>query len=279
MEELEKRNDNRILEKPVDRIKEFPGHEIEVKLQLLTPFFPELIQELKEVITHEGRYQTIPGLDRLFWVFDFDYYGYKEAGEIKMALALIYHFSTPKFWIRKKGEPTPIKVRQGEQSAVALKRSEMNFLVEEPLSLEKRREILKTEQKAVGREIFLVGTVSREKYYFFVENSETTRAYSVSLDLCSCEGQTMSQLEIEYKWVRGQEVPITTSDRLISIELENKFSSELSNLFIKEDLTLLTSSVLESSLGSSFNPTKLTKWEWLLGVCGYDHQKESHEIS
>lgn len=161
----------------------------------------------------------MPSLDHLFWVFDFDYYGYKEAGEIKMALALIHHSSTPKFWLRKKSEPAPIKLGPVGQLSVALKRSEMNFLVEEPLSLEKRKEILEREQKTIGREIFLVGTVSREKYYFFVENLETTRAYSVSLDSCSSQDQTMSQLEIEYKWVRGQKVPMATSDKSIREDL------------------------------------------------------------
>lgn len=253
MKEFKRRNDNRILEKPSDRIRELPGYEIEVKLQLLTPFSPELIRELEDIIVQDRRYQAICGLDDLFWIFDFDYYGYREDGKIKTAFVLIHHPSTPKFWVRKKGKPVIIKIGLTDQLPVALKRSETNTLVEEPPSLERRRAVLEAEQRIIGREIFLVGTVSREKYYFFVENPNTTRAYSVSLDLCFCKGKRMSQLEIEYKWIRGQEVPTAIPDK-----------------FIKEDLNLLTSSVLNSNLGARFSPTRLTKWKWLLGICGYD---------
>jgi hypothetical protein len=247
MKEFERRNDNRILEKPFDRVKEFPGYEIEIKLQLLSPFYRGLVQELRDVIVQNGEYRTITGLDDLFWVFDFDYYGYREDKEIKMALVLIHHPSTPKFWVRKKGKPTAIEVELASQSVAALKRTETNILVEESLFPERRREILEREQKEVGKDIFLVGTVSREKHYFFIENPKTTRAYSVSLDLCSCRDRRMSQLEIEYKWIRGQEVPMSISDKSI-----------------REDLTLLTSVILDSNLGPKFVPTRLTKWEWAL---------------
>lgn len=256
MRRSKKRNDNRILEKPPNRIKEFPGYEIEVKLQLLTSFSLGLIQELKKVIIQEGQYQVMSGLDRLSWIFNFDYYGYKEADKIKMAFVLIHHPSTPKFWIRKKGKPNLIRLEAKEQPIFALRRSEVNFLIEEPFSLTKRGKILEREQGVIEKEVFLVGTISREKHYFFVENQKTTRAYSISLDLCSFSGQTMSQLEIEYKWIRGQKMPTVISDRLI-----------------REDLMLLSSSILDSRLGSSFSPTKLTKWEWLLRISGLNQGK------
>lgn len=235
---MKKRNDNRVLYKPVDRVKEVCGCEIEKKMNYFGACPSKVFKELKKMIIDDCRFKIVRGLSNLSWVFDFDYYGYDDRNQLKRSFVLIHHPSTNKFWVRQKGD------YGGDY-----KRSENTVAYDGKLTLKKRLKIINEEANRSGKKLFLIGNVVRQKKYFVVENIKTFRAYSISLDECTYCDSKMSQLEIEYKWSRR-----LLSDRK-GIEIE-----------ITNDIKYLASLILESSIGSCFRETSLTKWEWILSV-------------
>ena len=93
------KNDNKILDKPLDRIKEFLGYEMEKKLQFYGRFSKGNFDNIQRAVFHNG-FLSIAGLGDLKWVFNFDYYGYMDNKRLTRSVVLIHHPSTNKFWIK-----------------------------------------------------------------------------------------------------------------------------------------------------------------------------------
>jgi len=178
----------------------------------------------------------------LKWVFNFDYYGYMDNKRLTRSVVLIHHPSTNKFWIRHKSD--------SENDSSVLKRTEENILMEHGITGKERSDIIRRESSSVDSKVLLVGRMKRIKRYFVIENPNTTRAYSVSLDKCTYRQCSMSQLEVEYKWIRT----------------EIKKSKKSREKAILKDISDITTAVFASGIGSFFESTTMTKWDWLLKI-------------
>ena len=122
------------------------------------------------------------------------------------------------------------------------------MIKEQPLTREQVNLIIRSKEEKTGMSPFLLGRLTREKYYTFLKNSKSGRTYSLSLDFCRAFHQKMSQLEIEYKW------------------RDKKFTQNFEEMesILKEFKLILR--LLLFHFGSILTPTKMTKYEWLLAI-------------
>lgn len=239
---MSKKNDNKFLDKPKDRVKEVVGKEIELKLTYCGRYGDRIFNELKHVFDNSD-YRLVEGLDSLSWIFNFDYFGCWENCKPTRLFILIYHPSTKKFWFRRKGDYSG-----------GLSRSEETIVFEKTLSRKIRQELIKQEESRVGKKVVLIGRIVREKRYFMVESVCTSRTYAIAIDRCRFEKNKLSQLEVEYKWTRK------------NLEIDKNVIQE--QIFL--DMEKMKNLILNSNVGSLFTPTDLTKWEWLIGLRNKD---------
>ena len=169
-----KRNDNRRLNKPKDRIKEVVDCEIELKLNYFGKYGRRALNKLRPVFVNSN-YQLVEGLSELAWVFNFDYYGYRKDNKATRLFVLIHHPSTGKFWLRRKGDYK----QTGGRSAflTELSRSEKTTLFERKLSKKIKQKLVGEEATKIDKRVELIGRIVREKKYFMIEKMATSRTY------------------------------------------------------------------------------------------------------
>lgn len=150
-------------------IDEFPGYEIETKLQVVDAFSWKLVEELKDVITYSRKYQLSSGLEDLSWDFQFDYYGYIQDNEPMLAFVLVHNPAASNFYLRRKtGLVYSREGIEGECPPV-LRRSEHELVIDKPFASEARQEAIQAAERLIGEKVVHFGTVERTKHYFFVE--------------------------------------------------------------------------------------------------------------
>ena len=259
---MKTKNDNRQISKPENIYKEFPGFEIESKFQFLRIPRSSFLDKAKAVLEN-SQFFVIPGMEKFEWVFHFDYYVYRKNKKLNQAFVIVHHPSTPKFWIRKKSSSEIFSILNYPFQGWVIKRREKEKVEEHPLTTKQVNLVIQKEQKKLGVKPFLLGRLTREKYYTFLKNSKSGRTYSLSLDFCYAFHQKMSQMEIEYKW-RDKEF--------------HKGSEEIGGEDIKPilDEFKLLIGFLVSGLSLILIPTKLTKFEWLSRIA-YETKKKSKD--
>lgn len=107
-----------------------------------------------------------------------------------------------------------------------------------------------------GIESRFLGTLRRERYSFYLSNSETCRNWSLVADrsqpINPIGKEQIAQIEIEYKGRDG-------------ISLANPLAQRK----VLEEMDVL-GKIVASHFGSQFiQPTKLTKFEWLINLLHY----------
>ncbi|GEM_PF-3795475 len=260
---MKAKNDNRQISKPENIYKEFPGFEIESKFQLLRiPRF-SFLDKVKSVLEN-SQFVVVPGMEKFEWVFHFDYHVYKKNKKLNQAFVIVHHPSTPKFWIRKKSRSEIFPISNYPFQGWVIKRREEEKVEEQPLTTKQVNLVIQNEQEKLGVKPFLLGRLTREKYYTFFKNSESRRTYSLSLDFCYAFNQKMSQLEIEYKW----------RDKEFSGVSEKEGIEDIKPILGEFELFL---GLLLPIFGSNLIPTKLTKYEWLLRIArGAKKKSKNH---
>ncbi len=239
------RNNNIEVTEPVDTVNEFENTEIEQKFQVLGNPQPGFLDNIVNTLLKTGNYSKVEGLDELKWVFHFDYYGYDDGEKPRQVFHLIHHESTPKFWIRRK---LLIAQPQGV-SCLPLVRKEEKTQVDNFYTDEYAGPIAEQYGDLLGRDVHLLGRLTRRKYYLFLRNDGSQRIYNIGLDFCEFSNKQMSQLEIEYK---GKDRDATEGFGDLS-HLMNEFDQ-------------LNNTLLLSSCGNSLERTSLTKFEWMMQI-------------
>ncbi len=111
------------------------------------------------------------------------------------------------------------------------------------MTLSEFDELRKRLERKLNIKISLLGTMQREKIWFYVGNSETYRNFSINADRCISEKRPiLSQLEIEYKGRAGI------------------YLSEGKMAVIEETVNL---GRLLSKKSNMLQPTNLTKAQWI----------------
>ncbi len=239
-------NDNIVVIKPYGVTNEFIDTEIEQKFQILGDERSDFLDEIINALLSTGNFAVVEELERFGWVFHFDYYGYFENGKPHQVFHTIHHESTPKYWIRKK-----LSRRQSSQndSTVPLVRKEELEAVDSAYLDKYIAPVVKEYRDSLGKEIILLGRVTRQKRYVFLQNKESRRIYNVSLDFCDFMNRHMSQLEVEYKWRDKKAV---------------EGYGDLAHLLVEVDH--LNDTLLSSKIGSLIAKTTLTKFDWMVEV-------------
>lgn len=239
-------NNNIEIRRPPNAINEFEISEIEQKFQVLGNQEPKFLDDVVGSLLEIKNFTMVKGLERFRWIFHFDYYGFEDNGKTYQAFHSIHHESTPKYWIRKK---LPEIHNSDVNLIFPLVRGEEKQEIVSPYSEKYIVPLVEQYGKLMGREIFFIGRLTRRKYYSFLKNERSQRAYNIGLDFCEFMGKQMSQLEIEYKW-RNKEATEGYAD--------------LPHLLT--ELDQIGSLLLSSPVGITLERTTLTKFEWMLDI-------------
>lgn len=225
-------------------INEVPGTEIELKLNA-EPHMPlELITLIRDRFSSEQTepFSTLPGqTDISYWRYFLDIYGYESNGKMQQAFVVVRHPDKNKFMVQEKG----IAKEDDTQANGILNRAEEKFRVERKYTPADLDVVKAMFEEKLKKEVQLVATNRRTKYYIFVKNAQTDRFYNIAVDLSEGENEDLVQVEVEYK---GR-----IADTLTSAPLD-EVTTEMNML---ADMIKLTP-------GYQLTPTTLTKFQWFL---------------
>ena len=174
-------NNNVEILKPVDIINEFEDTEVEQKFQVLGNQQPEFLNSIVNTLLETKNFALVEGLEKFKWIFHFDYYGYDDDGKTYQIFHSIHHESTPKFWIRKKLSIT--QPSEGK-SVLPLVRKEKKEEINRSYSGEYIDSVVEQYKKLLGKDVYLLGRLTRRKYYSFLRNERSLRTYNIGVDFC-----------------------------------------------------------------------------------------------
>lgn len=148
----------------------------------------------------------------------------------------------PTFWIKRKGDPQTAGMK-----STMIRTEKIEKLKNPPDMVE----VIAKEVKKVGKDIIKIGNFTKRKIAFKVQEIDTGRMFTVSLDEDRMEGaqdlEPLRQLEIEYAETPQENIKLIPADRTIQNDCDQlQFTLSLLNLD-----------------GVKLTPTSERKIEWL----------------
>lgn len=225
-------------------VNEVPGTEIELKLNVEPQLPLKLIRLIRDRFssTQTEPFSTLPGQTEIsYWRYFLDIYGYMDEEEMKQAFVVVRHPDKSKFMVQEKG---PARINPDLESGI-LNRTEEKFRVERTYTLADLDVIKAMFEEKLKRDIHLVASNRRTKYYLFVKNDNSGRYYNIAVDLSEGNDANLVQVEVEYK---GKVTDVST--RAPGEEV----TAELNEL----------ADTIKQTPGFILTPTTLTKFQWFL---------------
>lgn len=225
-------------------VNEVPGTEIELKMNAEPQLPLELITLIRDRFASDQAkpFSTLPGQTEIsYWRYFLDIYGYMDDEKMRQAFVVVRHPDKPKFMVQEKG----VAKQSPDQEMGILTRTEEKFRVERtytPADLDVVKALFEEKFK---RDIHLVASNRRTKYYVFVKNDETNRYYNIAVDLSEGNEENLVQVEVEYK---GKVTDAATKAPGVEV------SAELDEL----------ADTIKQTPGFTLTPTTLTKFQWFL---------------
>jgi len=238
--------------------KEFPkGWEVEWKGNLLTKDPFGFIYDIYNAMTkHQfGDYQLPKVLGSLpvqIRCFDylFHFYGHSENGQWVEDFVLAQppggDFIVPRIKLKEK-----ITLPFNHDPSIIIRVEQVKEDLRNRFSLSDQKVFISKFEKQHKIKVKKVGTIRRERYSFYSENSKTHRNWGIIADLCTLQNQSqkkqLSQVEFEYKGINT----IPKHDLMA----QKDALEEMSNLG-KQLITFIGKDKLKA--------TDLTKFNWMI---------------
>jgi len=221
---------------------EFPGEELEVKLQLLNidPFMfiyklydALCLQEIQGYVVMP----TMPGIHEM--VYDMETFGVSENQTLKQVFVMVHPLTAGLYRCKTK---SPGRLFEASHSASELVTRRHEGKVG---GFKTREELISSFKERLGAEPISAGRFIRRKTFIYLTNQKTFRNYCIGGDLCThLNGKQMSQVEIEYKGIAGMSAP--------GIIAEHETLEDFSKI-----VELISQPIPEQII-----PTQLTKFDW-----------------
>lgn len=200
--------------------KEFRGFEIESKWKLLTENpVPTIIKFVADMYAgYWGPICVAKSIGKLpiglrYFDLQFDFWGIQgeheqSSGYHQIAMVAVVpntnmfqvafkEGGSPKFLCVNRELSNPPLIRREERKGNWIREDEASYLILNRFPNAEK-----------------VATMTRQKCYVYVQDSESYRNFSISADLCRYKSRTLSQVEIEYKGRSGVWLPDNTGHHI-----------------------------------------------------------------
>jgi len=239
----------RLVHQPDGTLPEFPGEEIELKLQFAIMPEPRVLYDVVNILQRTVPIEPLTGNAMEGRLLNFEYYAAALHDTFQPAFVIASHPPSPQCRIRRR---TTIEIRPltdvGGDAAVS-RRKEDSQLVAHTLSDDELADLIHAASEWFQAAVVPLARLTRKPYRTLIRNVESSRWYSVCVDFSEVLGHQLWQLEIEYKWGVPDITPgFGDMDAIL------------------REYTVMVNALLTSTMGQSVSPTTLTKFDWIVAV-------------